>query len=281
MASYRVYKYTSIGRPPEPGRPAHRAMLALVAVGALVGLGLGWRDGAALVEVLWRGLNFALVVYVAWALARELDPDDSASAFISVAVAALVAVAIPSPGLLTPLVTLGLLRIVDRSTGLQARISDSLLVAASAIAVIYLVPSPFFGLVAALAFVLDGSLREPLRRQWLFGLVCLGGTVVYLVDHGGGAGHVSGPDAFFEWVSISFLVLFALYAVLTRSVRTVADVSRRPLDVNRVRGGMLVGALAALQGLDQPASVAVIIAAIAGLCLGTAFRKGFQAPATG
>jgi len=61
-------------------------------------------------------------------------------------------------------------------------------------------------------------------------------------------------------------------------VRCRTDVHDRPLDVNRVRGGMLVALCAALQGIQSPAAVAVIVASIAGVCVGMAFRKSFKAP---
>ena len=42
-----------------------------------------------------------------------------------------------------------------------------------------------------------------------------------------------------------------------------------------------VGLLAALQALDRPDQVVVIVCAIAGIGIGIAFRKGFKVPATG
>ena len=132
-----------------------------------------------------------------------------------------------------------------------------------------------------MAFILDGSLKEPLRHQWLFGLVCIGATIVYMVDHDVGPGKLSPPDSLLEWLGLLALLVFALNTLLTRKVHARADVNRRRLDVNRVRGAMAVGLLAGLQGITRPESVAVIIAVIAGICVGMAVRKGFRAPATG
>jgi hypothetical protein len=142
----------------------------------------------------------------------------------------------------------------------------------------YTTASPFFGLVAALAFVLDGTLKEPLRHQWIFGLLSLGGTVVYMVDHDIGLGPVPSPDTLFEWLALLFLLIFALNTLLLKRVYSKGDTSGRTLDLNRVRGGMAVGLFAALQGITRPAEVVVIIATIAGICIGMAFRKGFKAP---
>jgi hypothetical protein len=276
MATYRIYQYTSIGRPLDPSYPTNKAVLLLMPVAAVLGATVAWYGGGDLLQVFQEALLFSLVLFGAWALARELDPDDNPAAFISVACAMVVALTVDSPGVLIVFVTLGLVRIVNRSTGLTARRLDSMVVTALSIAVVYLTESPLFGAVAALAFILDGSLKDPQRQQWLYGLVCLGGTIVYMVDHDISPGHLRAPDELIGWLTVLFLLIFALDTALTRTVRSTGDVGGRPLDVNRVRGGMAVGLCAALQGVQAPSGVAVIVAVIAGICIGMAFRKGFR-----
>jgi len=281
MASYRIYHYSSIGRPLDPAYPTNKAAMVLVPLAAALGAIIAWHRGGDLLQTLQQALVFALIVFGSWALARELNPDDNPAAFISVACGMVVALTVNSPGLLIVFVTLGLVRIVNRTTGLAARKSDSIVLTLLSIVVIYTTGSPLFGAAAALAFILDGTLKDPLRHQWLYALICLGATVVYMVDHAISLGHLRAPDSLFEWLAVLFLLIFALYMALTRSVHSSGDVGGRPLDVNRVRGGMTVGLCAALQGVHAPASVAVVVAVIAGICIGMAFRKGFRAPATG
>ncbi|RPH95016.1 MAG: hypothetical protein EHM68_13215 [Lysobacterales bacterium] len=278
--NYRIYRYTSIGRSLDPAAPTNKAVLVLLPIAAVLGAALAWAAGGTLIEVLLRALNVALVLFVSWALAREMDPDDPSVAFISMAAGVLAAVVTDSPGVLAAFAALGLIRIVNRSTGLAARKSDSVLLVLLSIAVVYWSDSPLFGGVAALAFLLDGSLKDPQRRQWVFALLCLGAMVVYMVDHDVGLGQLGAPDSLFEWLSVLFLLMFALNIVLTRKISARGDVSNRPLDLHRVRGGMVVGLLAALQGVDRPEGVSVIVAAIAGICIGMAFRKGFREPST-
>ncbi|MEJ2402082.1 MAG: hypothetical protein P8Y52_11915 [Xanthomonadales bacterium] len=278
MVSYRIYQYTSIARPPDPSEPAMRVIGYLLPVVAVLGAVLAWQDGQDLAGVLREAVLFALALYGSWALARELDPDDTPTAFLGAGAALLAMLLADAPGILIVYVTLGLVRTVNRSSGLPARHTDAILLAALAIWLMYAMDSPLYGLVAGLAFALDGSLREPLRRQWLFALICLGAIVVYTVDHGFGLAQIGVPDSLFEWLGLLFVVIFALDAALLKRVRACADVKSRPLDVNRVRGGMTVGFLAALQGLTEPDHVVLIIAVLAGLCVGIALRKGFRAP---
>jgi hypothetical protein len=281
MANRRIHQYTSIARVLDPALPANRSVLLLLPLAAVIGAAVGWHRNGDEIEILRQAATFALIVFVSWALARELDPDDAPAAFISLACGAGVAWAASSPGVLIAFTTLGLMRVVNRSSGLAARRTDSALLVLLTIAVIYLTDSPLFGAVGALAFVLDGTLREPLRHQWIAAFVCIGGTVVYMVDHDVAPGRFAAPDTLFEWLSAAFLLMYGLNILLLRGVSSVGDVGHRGLDLARVRGGMVVGLFAALQGIDEATRVAVIAAAIAGICMGMAFRKGFRSQSTG
>lgn len=281
MAYHRIYKYSSIGRPLDPKFRTNQVVLALMPAGAGLGAVTAWLGGQSGEQVLLQAIHFFLIVYCSWALARELDPDDHVAAFISLAIALFAALTVASPGILIVFATLGLVRIVNRSTGLAARQLDSVIVMLLAIAVIYSAQSPYFGLVAALAFILDGSLKEPLRRQWIYALVCFGGTIVYLVDHDVGLINLAVPDSLFGWLALLFLLIFALNTLLLKEVHSRSDVNGATLDLSRVRGGMVVGLMAALQGIGRPEGVVIIVTVIAGIGIGMAFRKGFKSPASG
>ncbi|NCF63319.1 MAG: hypothetical protein GWP58_10745 [Gammaproteobacteria bacterium] len=281
MAYHRIYKYSSIGRPLDPKFRTNQVVLALMPAGAGLGAVTAWLGGQSGEQVLLQAMHFFLIVYCSWALARELDPDDHVAAFISLAIALFAALTVASPGILIVFATLGLVRIVNRSTGLAARQLDSVIVMLLAIAVIYSAQSPYFGLVAALAFILDGSLKEPLRRQWIYALVCFGGTIVYLVDHDVGLINLAVPDSLFGWLALLFLLIFALNTLLLKEVHSRSDVNGATLDLSRVRGGMVVGLMAALQGIGRPEGVVIIVTVIAGIGIGMAFRKGFKSPASG
>jgi len=278
MANHRIYRYTSLARPPNPAGRAGKVVLYLLPAAALLGVVMGWLRTASLGGVAEYAAVFTLVLYGAWALARELDPDDSPVSFISMALGLLAALLVEEPGVFVVYVTIALVRLVNRSSGLEPRHSDSVLLMLASIGVIYHSASPLFGLVAGLAFALDGSLKNARPSQWVYGLVCMGATVVYMVDHDIGLAALQAPDSLFEWIALLFILIFALDTLLMKRVRTRGDVNGLRLDIARVRSGMAVGALAALQGVTRPGEVVVIVATIAGLCIGIAFRKGFKVP---
>ena len=281
MSYHRIYKYTSIGRPLDPAHWTNKAVLILMPLAAIFGAVMAWLGDGQGMQILHSAIAYLLISFGSWALARELFPDDKPAAFVSMALAILAALSFDSPGILIVFATLGLVRIVNRSTGMAARKTDSIIVTLLVFWVIYATRSPFYGAVAALAFVFDGSLKNPLRHQWAFALVCFGGMIVYMVDHDVGLAYFSAPDSLIEWLSLIALLILALDLFLLKKVRSVADLNGQPLDLTRVKGGMAVGLFAAFQGLGELENVILLVATVAGIAFGMAFRKAFQVPASG
>ena len=281
MSYHRIYKYTSIGRPLVPAHWTNKAVLILMPLAALLGAVMAWLGNSQGMQILQGAISYLLIAFGSWALARELFPDDNPAAFVSMALAILAALSFDSPGILIVFATLGLVRIVNRSTGMAARKTDSIIVTLLVFWVIYATRSPFYGAVAALAFVFDGSLKNPLRHQWVFALICFGGMIVYMVDHDVGLAYFSAPDSLIEWLSLIALLILALDLFLLKKIRSVADLNGQPLDLTRVKGGMAVGLVAAFQGLGTLENVILLVATVAGIAFGMAFRKAFQVPASG
>lgn len=277
MTEHPIYRYTSIGRPLDPALPTNRAMLMLVPVAALAGA--AWAlavEGTGVGPAALQAGISALAAFGTWALGRELLPDDHAAAFVCLFLGFCVSLTSPAPGLLTLFTTLGLVRLVNRSTGLKARSTDSLLVSALVVWTVYETASPWFGAIGALAFLFDATLRKPLRRQLPYALVCLGAMVVYIVDYDVRWLDLSVPDRLPEWLGVFALVLFSLNLVLMRKIHSRGDMSDMRLDLERVKGGMAIAVLGALQGITEMPDVALLVSTIGGLCFGIAFRRAFR-----
>ena len=161
MANHRIYRYTSLARPPNPAGRAGKVVLYLLPAAALLGAVMGWLRTASLGGVAEYAAVFTLVLYGAWALARELDPDDSPVSFISMALGLLAALLVQDPGVFVVYVTIALVRLVNRSSGLEPRHSDSFLLMLASIGVIYHSALPLFGLVAGVAPALRAAHLDP------------------------------------------------------------------------------------------------------------------------
>jgi hypothetical protein len=272
MAQHPLYSITSIGRPLDPRYKTNRAVLLLMPIAAVVCSAIAGLGGADMKGIAFAGLGGLLVVFGCWALARELAPDDNPAAFIGMAFAFASFSLVADPSLLLPFVALFLVRIVNRSTGLKAKVGDSVLVLLLSLWAIYYLHSPLLGLVAALAFVSDALLRDGLPRQWVFaGLSAAGAGFALALDPLAGIRLLDLSPGLLLAAGI-LSVLWLLNIALTRSVAAAGDIGGEPLSIGRVRMGMLVGWLVALQALTATDSgtysSALVWATLAGLIVG-------------
>ena len=67
MANHRIYRYTSLARPPNPAGRAGKVVLYLLPAAALLGAVMGWLRTASLGGVGEYAAVFTLVLYGAWA----------------------------------------------------------------------------------------------------------------------------------------------------------------------------------------------------------------------
>lgn len=272
MAQHPLYSITSIGRPLDPRYKTNRAVLLLMPIAAVVCGGIAGFGGADVKGIAFAAFGGPLVVFGCWALARELAPDDNPAAFIGMAFAFASFSLVADPSLLLPFVALFLVRIVNRSTGLKAKVGDSVVVLLLSLWAIYYLHSPLLGLVAALAFVSDALLSDGQPRQWVFaGLSAAAAGFALALDPLAGVRLSDLSPTLLTAVGV-LSALWVLNIALTRSVAAVADIGEEPLSVARVRIGMLVGWLVALQALTatNPGaySSALVWATLAGLIVG-------------
>jgi len=282
MNQHRIYKLTSIGRPLDRSYATNRAVsrlmpLAGIAAGAASALRGG--SGAQITAAVLAGV---IVVFGAWALARELAPDDNPTAFVSMALAFATLLLVESPSLLLLVATLLLVRIVNRSVGLAARISDSILVVGLVITAIHSTHSPLFGAVGALAFAFDAILRDGRRHQWAFAASCLAGAGIYGLLHGIGVENSESFPPLVLGLVGGVSVLYVAMIPWTRRLDSTGDATGAPLSLSRVRGGMVIGLLAASQTLILGSSgvktASLVWATLAGVAVGGVTRFWGQKP---
>ncbi|WP_048138870.1 hypothetical protein [Methanosarcina horonobensis] len=114
-------------------------------------------SGRGIFPASYAGLMAGASVFLAWAFAREIDPDNELSAFVAAFFSGIGFIFFPSPLLLTLLLELMLLRIVNRSTGLPARTLDSFAILLLSGWLLFH-GGWIYSILAFLAFVLDAFL---------------------------------------------------------------------------------------------------------------------------
>lgn len=216
----------------------------------------------------------ALAVFGGWALAREIAPDDNPAAFVSMSLVLLTLIFIPSASLLPVFTAIMLARILNRSVGVPANLFDSIAVTLLAVWTAYSARHPGPALVAAAGFGLDALLVAPRRRQWAFAAVCVGAACIQLLSGTLPSSEASALPLTFPVIVVALGYLVVI--LLTRTVRSIADLTGKPLNVNRVRAAMavawLMGVQGALSGTIASTQSIIIWAVLAGVLIMTSLR---------
>ena len=244
VTSMKLDDLTSLGRIPfDPGYLTNWAIALLTvgvtAVSSVVQLltGQGWFP-----SLLW-GVSAGLSVFLAWALARELDPDHDLSAFVAVALMLGGLFVFGLPELLPALWMIVTLRLVNRVVGPPAKISDSLLELGLGGWLAWQ-GQWAFGLITGLAFLLVGLLPAPLRHQLAFAALVLILTAVGVLAGGTPAGgDVSALSLPMTATMVLTSLLFLVVILDSRHAQAVTDTRQEPLVPIRVQAGQLLALL--------------------------------------
>jgi hypothetical protein len=271
-----VRDLTSIGRPIDPSYPTNRA-IALVTLAVLL-VGALWQriSGEAwLASALW-GAQAGLTIFLAWALCRELDPDHPMAAFVAVALAlpAVTFWGLPQLGVIFWLLIL--VRVVDRTAGPPAGVLDVLgLVGLTAWLSLQgdadITHLWGYGVLTALALLLDSQLPDRARRQLIFALLTVIVTVVTAIlgDVPAGPGALSLTGGL---IALALSLLFLPMLLSARSVESVGDQTGEPLTPIRVQAAQALALLAGvgcafLRGPTAIAALAPLWAAVLGAAI--------------
>lgn len=241
-----AYRFTSLARPIDPAYLTNRALLIVLPLVGLLSAGLASVQDIG-VGPLSAALSGVLSAFAAWALTRELAPDFSGAAFVALAFAWIINVALGSRLVLLLFVAMLLIRMVNRSTGLPWRPLDTLGVLGFCGWAAISTQQPLILLIASLAFLLDAVLGEPLRRHYLAAAACLPVFIWMLL---GDADLIAGDLTVGDW---SLLGAFTLGIVLIVKKHpepvSYCDIAPERLDRVRVNAGLIVGWLLAVQAV--------------------------------
>lgn len=137
---------TGIGRQLDIDHASNRFVVTVSVIAGTIAGAIALLDGDGLPAALWAGVLAGGAAFLAWAIARELDPDDATSANLA-AVAGFAVALIGDPFLAAAGAVLLAARIVARTTGIPPQPIDLLVLVGFAA---YLGSRPA-GLIAAMA----------------------------------------------------------------------------------------------------------------------------------
>jgi hypothetical protein len=243
----RLAEVTTLARALDPKYPTNRAVIVLMAltfVGvAVYALVRGESVGPAALD----GLVWAVALFLAWALGRELAPDDQVAAFAGLCVLVPVWAHGVRPELLPGLALIGLVRIVNRTVGPPATWLDLFAYLGVGGWVVWRGDWEI-GVAGGVAFLLD--FRLPPRHLKVLPFAV--GLVAITVATWRRERPVFGPpQTDIEWLAAIVAVAFALVLVTQGPLQSEHDRGGGTCDRRRVQGGMTVALMAALATLGR------------------------------
>lgn len=226
-------RFTNLARAVDIKYPTN---LAVVILSSFVFFAAGifqWAGGLPLLAALGAGFSLGLTFFLAWALAREIDPDQEYSAFLS---AGMVLVGVLWLGPADNLVlfwAIVILRLVSRCVGLPMTWFDSFSILGLS-AWLTWQEHVWVGGITVAAFLLDAILPKPDRKSFLFAGLMLVLTVVI--------SFVNPPEFALGVFPVPLLLLLVVTSVLfvwvvtrAKQINSVGDATGVPLNSIRVR----------------------------------------------
>jgi hypothetical protein len=196
-------------------------------------------DGRGPVEAAAVGLNAGVMLFLCWAIARELDPDHPKSAFVVTAAGALILLAGSAPAGASVGALLAL-RVIVRSTGKAPGVLDLVAIPLLAVAFAWLPKGWIGGVALAAALVWDTLLPDPGARRGYAaaGLTLTLTTAVTLYRQTLDTGFQT--SGVVRWSAVGAAVL-GFFALKHYNPRSRADRSSKTLDPQRLRAGRILG----------------------------------------
>lgn len=277
----RLLRLTSIARLIDLRVVSNRQVaLGSLAVAAAAG-GYSLTHGESISQAVGLAVEAGLSVFLGWAIARELDPDNPRSALIALILAAMILLTEGRPYLPGVLGILLAARILVRSTGRPPTVIDlGILVALAAFGARSPEGVPT-GLALGAALILDTRLVDPApRRSLVAGVLALGSTLVAGTYFSSFRGSWTTPTTA-QWILLAIIIAAV---ASTRVLPPTSTDDRGKIVLSRERlsaaSWLSVATVAAALALVGGPAFAALAAAFAAI-VGVGLPKVVRAPRDG
>jgi len=261
---------SGIGRPLSLKYPTNRAIIIIVASVFVLGTSVKLVAGDSFIASIVWAFGAAAALFFAWALARELDPDSNAAAFISAAFMLVALFFAGLPALLTLFWLLLITRILNRITGVVPKPLDlaGVIILATVLSWQKLW---VYGLITALVLYVNSWMDGEKKKGITLVLIVL--SLVVLSGFLGNASFTTIDISAGAIVAATFFTLFFIPVICIKTTpKSLTDITKRPVSVFRLRvarvAAVATGILAAImQGNTGFNDLLPLWAAIGGILI--------------
>ncbi len=255
----RSWTTSNLWRVLDPAYKTNLALILLTVAAGAVTTAIGFLRGGDLAQSLLSGSRMGLYLFLCWALTREIDPDHEGSAFLSMAAGLALLGSGVGPALVTGFWLLGLLRVLNRTTGRTTTYLDSFLLFFASLWLAW-VEDWVLGIVGGTVFILDGFLDNPaLRHRRLGGVLIASSLALWLTGSGQNPARVLPTSA--SWMVLPVSLLLLPLFVASKRILSKGDASDLALNAVRVQVtqlSMLVIAILLLARVQDGWAVSVV-----------------------
>ncbi|KAA3642203.1 MAG: hypothetical protein DWQ07_24515 [Chloroflexi bacterium] len=263
----KMYQRSYLGRSMDPvAYPYHRAILILSVIAGVIGGALRLFTGSDLFTAAIGGFYAGAAVFIAWVLARELDPDYEASAFVGAVLAFFAWAFLGNPAIIPLALMIFCLRMVNRTVGPPLVLGDSLTIFVTVLLAAFLAGGWVYGVIAAFAFQLDVMLSESNRRHALF--VTLSLFVAFIAIMISGFAPLVAPSVPYLIVVIVAGISGLLLIIMIRQINVLTDFSKQAMNLTRIRAGIFLAIFAVVAVLWYGDSGVVALAPLSAALVG-------------
>lgn len=160
----KITQFSALSRPLDINYRSNRNMLLIFLLVMVVGTAYQWLVGLAFLDSLWWGVKAAFVVFLSWALGRELDPDINSTAMLSIPLSLAAFYFFGEFNWLLLLAWLMLMRIGSHICGQSIKLMDAVLVIGLSTFLVWR-GDYIIGFALTVAFFANYRLRPPHDRS--------------------------------------------------------------------------------------------------------------------
>lgn len=164
---------THLGRPLDPRYPTNRVIRLWVVLIFFAMFGFRLLTGEDVFQAGIQAVSASLSIFFVWAFAREIDPQEQLSAFVAVLFMTIAVFLVDVQfNLLVLFYLMMMTRIINRTFGLPAKLSDSILLLIVT-GVVALIGNWIYAVIGIIAFLLDSLLPQADSKHRLFAALSL------------------------------------------------------------------------------------------------------------
>ncbi|WP_406656393.1 hypothetical protein V7O62_11100 [Methanolobus sp. ZRKC2] len=229
-------KITSLTRPLDLSDKGNLLIVLITAIIFLTSTAHHYIFTGKITIAFFAGIEVSLIIFLTWAISRELDPDHAFSAFVPVIFVLIIILLFGANSILPMLWIIMILRTINRTTGSMASIPDILIILFLGILLTFQV-SWIYGMLTGLGLIADSRLPLPIRHGFIAGIIIVIVSLLTLISEDMTLSALSLSD---YPILIAISILFLPVMIGSSELQSMGDRTGEPLDPARVRTAQLM-----------------------------------------